>query len=210
MLVGNCAYFENQPFTYHVDPCRALGNTLEIMYTGGDRASIVNTTFYGQGDGLVGAGAHGDFQCDGSETLTGSNNVFEGDDDFFSPGDITFLFYQDNCGDLLLSTDYSIAYRVKNHQAPYALPPFPSAHNMLQDPVLAGPLAGNQWGMGLTPSSPAIDAANNDLCPIIDLVGVARPIDGDGDGVAICDMGAYEWWQPTAWRYLPIILSGHS
>ncbi|MGD2206904.1 MAG: hypothetical protein PVH17_09005, partial [Anaerolineae bacterium] len=55
VLVGNCAFFEGQPFTYHVDHCRALGNTLEVVYTGGEQSTIINSTFYGQGDGLVGA-----------------------------------------------------------------------------------------------------------------------------------------------------------
>lgn len=56
VLVGNCAFFEDQLFTYWVDHCRALGSTLQIVYTGGEHVSIVNSTFYGQGDGLVGGG----------------------------------------------------------------------------------------------------------------------------------------------------------
>jgi hypothetical protein len=50
LLVGNCAFFENQPFTYWVDHCRALGNTLEVAYTAGADIGL-NSTFYGQGDG---------------------------------------------------------------------------------------------------------------------------------------------------------------
>jgi hypothetical protein len=45
VLVGNCAFFEGQPFTHHVDPCRALGNTLAAVHTGGESVSIVNSTF---------------------------------------------------------------------------------------------------------------------------------------------------------------------
>jgi hypothetical protein len=40
--------------------------------------------------------------------------------------------------------------------------------------------------------SPAVDSAMNLACPPTDLDGNARPIDGDLDGTAICDMGVYE------------------
>ena len=45
---------------------------------------------------------------------------------------------------------------------------------------------------GLTLGSPAIDAADNDTCEPSDQRGADRPIDGDGNGSKICDMGAYE------------------
>ena len=40
--------------------------------------------------------------------------------------------------------------------------------------------------------SPAIDAGDNAGCPPIDQRGFPRPRDGNGDGNAVCDMGAYE------------------
>jgi len=203
VLVGNCAFFEGKSFTYHVDPCRALGNTLEVVYTGGEQVSIVNSTFYGQGDGLVGGGVREGFHCDGTERLTGRNNVFRGDADYFAPGDITFLFYQEGCPGLTFEGDYSIAYSVKNTGAPYVNPPYPSAHNLFQDPELAGPFSGDIYGLTLRSASPAIDAGDDAVCPFTDYRGVARPLDGDEDGDAACDMGAYEFWVPAAWSYLP-------
>ncbi len=44
---------------------------------------------------------------------------------------------------------------------------------------------------GLPPHSPALDAGVG-LCPQVDQRGYPRPADGDGDGVAGCDIGAFE------------------
>lgn len=62
------------------------------------------------------------------------------------------------------------------------------------DPRL-GPLSANGGPTlthGLPGDSPAIDVGTNGACSIRDQRGVARPRDGNGDGQAVCDIGAYE------------------
>ena len=43
----------------------------------------------------------------------------------------------------------------------------------------------------LPPASPALDAGVG-TCPTVDQRGYPRPRDGNGDGLAVCDLGAYE------------------
>ena len=49
----------------------------------------------------------------------------------------------------------------------------------------------------LLSTSPAIDSGNNATCHDPDQRGVSRPVDGDQDSTATCDMGAFEYIPPT-------------
>ena len=78
-----------------------------------------------------------------------------------------------------------------------------------EDPKL-GPLANNggpTQTRALLRGSPAIDAGNpappgsgGAACEARDQRGVDRPQDGDADGVATCDMGAFERSRPRPAR----------
>lgn len=57
------------------------------------------------------------------------------------------------------------------------------------DPLLADRNAGN---CRLLPGSPCVDAGAAANAPEIDLDGIVRPRDGDGDGTAAIDIGCYE------------------
>jgi hypothetical protein len=48
----------------------------------------------------------------------------------------------------------------------------------------------------LLPGSRAIDAGSPEVCPDNDQLGLIRPVDGNGDGKALCDIGAYEYRSP--------------
>ena len=63
------------------------------------------------------------------------------------------------------------------------------------DPMLEplGLAGGPTPTMALRDGSPAIDAGGSVDCLATDQRGVVRPIDGDSDGTAVCDIGAFEF-----------------
>lgn len=61
--------------------------------------------------------------------------------------------------------------------------------------LVTDPLFLSGWqevDIALQAGSPAIDAGDLDLCPLVDAFGNPRPVDGNGDGESACDMGAIE------------------
>jgi Chlamydia polymorphic membrane protein (Chlamydia_PMP) repeat len=72
---------------------------------------------------------------------------------------------------------------------------FPGVGNLNVDPHLGG--FGEHGGatrvFALPSDSPVIDQGSPSVCPATDPLGLPRPVDGDGDGSAICDMGAFEY-----------------
>ena len=74
----------------------------------------------------------------------------------------------------------------------------PSCGNAIPvQPPLLGALTNGVYP--LLAGSPAIDAGVtgvNSLCPGTDQIGTARPQDGNGDGLALCDIGSFEFVPP--------------
>jgi parallel beta-helix repeat protein len=66
----------------------------------------------------------------------------------------------------------------------------PGEGNISADPLFID-LVNNDYH--LQAGSPCIDAGNSTGAPSTDFDGNPRPIDGDGDGIAVVDMGAFEY-----------------
>jgi len=63
-------------------------------------------------------------------------------------------------------------------------------------------LAWRRWLFALQAGSVAIDAGANSACPAVDQRGAARPLDGNNDGTAVCDVGSYEY--SPSWEEYPV------
>ncbi len=72
---------------------------------------------------------------------------------------------------------------------------FPGAGNLDLDPRLGGfeDYGGLTRLFALRSGSPVIDKGSPALCPSTDQLSLSRPVDGDGNGSALCDMGAFEY-----------------
>jgi predicted outer membrane repeat protein len=115
-------------------------------------------------------------------------------------------FVDDDCHGVIESGDYNLIGTLTNCIKSLA------DHDIIGEDPLLGELADNGgWNQthALLEGSPAIDGGNPEGCLGIedalltsDQRGVARPLDGDKDGSAVCDIGAYELSNYT-YVYLP-------
>jgi len=177
IIVGNCAFFEGQPFTYNVDACRAMGDALDLGLMAGDRITVTNNTISGEGDCLVGASFY-DVTSTGTERVLLRNNIFQGQVDFWQPFENTCLIYQETFPTDPFDVDYSIINHVKDDLCP-------GAHD--QCGVTPGLVntGTDTFDAHLLSNSPAIGAALPSAAPADDFAGHARD--------AQPDIGAYEY-----------------
>lgn len=180
VIVGNCDFFVGKPFTYAVDPCRALGNALSIDLRRGTTVEVLNATLTSQGDCLVVVGCE-DGSCDGTEEMGVKNTIVLGATDYWQPWELSCLAYVDPALSLSLQFDHSIISHVKHDECPGGTnlcgvePGYPGVVN--PDPDV--------FDAHLLPTSPAIDAANAVTATADDYTGQLRDSQPD--------IGAYEF-----------------
>jgi hypothetical protein len=190
VMVANCGFFQGKAFTFNVDNCRAGGNAVALALMPGEPATLVNSTVVGHGDVLVQVTCNGlNPVCNGSETVTIQNSVFQSRAEFGGGGDNTAYMWVDADNFYAQSFDYNVVDVLKGVEAPFVGP-----HDTLANPlfIASGFPSLETFDGHLTTGSPAIDTglpvgALGGRIPNHDLENRVRP---QGAGV---DRGAYEF-----------------
>jgi len=207
LIVGNCAFFEGGSSWNSADSCRAEGNALAVNPRPGNHITVTNSTLASEGTCVVIASCALNQTCNGSESVRLRNDIFQGAARFARSGEDTcFAWYNDESGDILPQNPFDTDHAVITRTSFGNVTPCPGPHNLCDVPPGLANSSIDAFDPRLLPNSPAIDAGDNTVCPATDYSGNPRPLDGNGDGRADCDIGAYEWWKPTAWVYLPLTL----
>lgn len=162
---------------------------------GSDSVAIVNSTVVGMAHGLaVGGPAGANYPVDVTNS-TITNNDYYGIETVTDSVTVTNTIVHGNA-----IADCSLGWGAA---------PTSCGHNLIGDGTcgfaatgdlssvdpLLGALADNGGPtrtMALAGGSPAIDSGDDLACPGADQRGIKRPLDGNGDSGAQCDIGAYE------------------
>ncbi len=167
------------------------------------KANVTNATFWGNYAAQPGAGgaiANG-FAAQlvlTNVTVNGNATPSDGggmESDSFSAASITNSIFWGDGGEFTnAGGGVSVSYSVIQGGCTSYPPTTCGSGNLLTDPRL-GALANNggyTQTMALQAGSSAIDTGTNSGCPATDQRGRPRNADGDQDGSAGCDIGAYE------------------
>lgn len=201
-LVGNVTGslgggFWNSAGTARLERVTVSGNTSAAAAAGiqndGD-LTLVNVTVSGN-TAVTDGGGLDNGNAATLENVTIAANTANRGGGIFAPGDTTFT-------NTIVATDtggacvsFGIVTTLGSNLDDDASCMFTAAGDLSGVPAALGPLADNggptQTHLPL-PGSPAIDAGTSCPPPATDQRGMPRPLDGNGDGSAVCDIGAVE------------------
>jgi hypothetical protein len=158
------------------------GNIYAGGFTNDGQATISNSTFYSNSSAFTGAAF-----TNSTGTITLHNTIAAGNSITECYGTITDGGYN-------LDSANSCGFNPANGSLVDTDPLLGALANNLGPTQTHLPLAG----------SPVIDAGDPASCPPTDQRGDARPVDGNGDGIASCDIGSVEMYPYKVW--LPMII----
>lgn len=156
--------------------------------------TIADNTAINNGGGLRAYSYNG-----GATYITLSNNIIWGNT-ASNGGDIAI--YQPG-GTTTVTSSYNDIWDIFNNLGFYN----DLGGNINADPLFANPASGDYH---LIIGSPCIDMGTNEGAPSSDFEGDIRPFDGDGDTVAITDIGADEYIYSCTLPSTPILISPYN
>jgi hypothetical protein len=198
IVVSNCGFFHGMPYWNNDDDCRAGGDAVAFDLNPGGQVTVVNSTITGEGNCLAIISCALNQTCNGSESVQVRNVLFQGQKVFFSPtDDACFAWYDDESSPPMPANPFVIDYSLINGVRFGNVIPCPGPNNLCDVvPMLANQAIDN-FDAHLLEGSPAVNAGTSDGAPANDFAGRVRD--------AQPDIGAYEWWQPSAWIYMPFV-----
>ncbi|MGA1844630.1 MAG: choice-of-anchor Q domain-containing protein, partial [bacterium] len=122
----------------------------------------------------------------GMNSAAGGGGIYSSNE-FSAPSITSSILWGDSAEELVLNGSIPTITYSDIGQSEYT---DPESHTINQDPLFMNPTGGN---FRLQEGSPCIDAGKPDSLITDDRDGAVRPRDGDGDGSAVSDMGAYEY-----------------
>ncbi|TAK73937.1 MAG: hypothetical protein EPO12_21490 [Aquabacterium sp.] len=174
VAIGNCGYFDGKSFTYNVDPCRALGDTVVLKaLAAGQKVSLVNSTVIGEGNVIVNLPGPS-----GSSAVV-ANNILVGWPYYYDNTTQAADVYID--GAISVSQSYTTKQNLRNASCSGTVvcgsAGLTSTSLSAPDVSLAGGSAARNSGLGVGGLSGAI--------PAVDYYGNTRPAGGGVDRGAI-------------------------
>ena len=171
VIISDCSYFEGKYYMLKDDNCRANGNSLQLVMTANDTATVRHNTITGEGGTLIGTG-----EGDGSGKVRIENNVLVGFPTYRSPSTLASASYGNFPGSV--SFKGNLLWNVKGSCLSGSVcGKNPKLTNMTLASFDGEPLAG----------SPVIDQAPMITAVTLDFLMGKRPTG------AANDIGAYEY-----------------
>lgn len=188
---------------FHADQTSFIGNGAN--YGGGIKnenatAFIDNSTFYGNFANTRGGG----MDNGSSSTVFITNSTFWGNRNYGVANPSSSTVIHNSYIALSVNSNNCIgafeSYSVNNLSTDASCPS-PSFTQVTANDIKVKRVG---WVLTLLPGSVAIDTGSNYRCTTYDVFGSPRPQDGDGDDIAVCDIGSYE--APKYQIFLSILL----